>query len=177
MSTTYRGLDKAVQDHLRRILDSSGLPAGEDSLETLARGWLEKEKAFDDQAASLGMETAAESKDAGRGFLALTYSGSLVAVGPVAGGKRRAVYVSIDMRRDVPSRAESDNAVLSGNVAVGREIVFEQGPVQKSSAIYRLALLPAALALTDQNEKLDEATLALTREFRAVDETGIDELG
>lgn len=177
MSSTFEGLEGAIQKHLKMILETSGLPVGENSLDTLAQGWLDKEQAFDDQAGSLGMEKAEESKDPGRGFLALTYSGSLVAVGPIAGGQRRAVYVSIDMRRDVPARAESDNAVLSGNVAVGREIVFEKGPVRKSSAIYRLALLPGALALTDQNEKLDEATVALTKEFKAVDETRIDELG
>lgn len=177
MSSTFNSLEKAIQAHLKMILDTSGLPTGEESLDTLAKGWLEKEQAFDDQAGSLGMERAEASKDPGRGFLALTYSGSLVAVGPAAGGQRRAVYVSIDMRRDVPARAESDNAVLSGNVAVGREIVFEKGPVKQSSAIYRLALLPAALALTDQNDRLDEATVALTREFKAVDETRIDELG
>ncbi len=49
--------------------------------------------------------------------------------------------------------------------------------MQKSSAIYRLAILPAALALSDQNERLDEATMSLTREFQAVDETRLDDIG
>ncbi len=176
MKNAYSGLDGSIQNHLRMIRETSGLPEGDESLEALAVLWLEKEKAFDDQADSLGMEKADSSSDSRRGFLALTYSGSLVAVGPADGKIRRAVYVSIDRRRDVPARAESDKAVLSGTVAVGREIVFEQGPVKKSSAIYRLAILPAALALTDQNQKLDEATVALTREFQAVDETRIDDI-
>lgn len=177
MKKAFTGLEKAIQDHLKMICETGGLPDGDESLEALALGWLEKEQAFDDQARSLGMEKADESQDPARGFLALTYSGSLVAVGPADNGKRRAVYVSIDRRRDVPARAESDDAVISGNIAAGREIVFERGPVRKSSAVYRLALLPAALALTDQNERLNEATVALTREFQAVDETRIDDLG
>lgn len=177
MSTAYAGLDRAIQNHLRIILESSGLPADDTSLESLAQGWLEKEQAFDDQAKSLGMSGAEKTRDSSRGFLALTYSGSLVAVGPSDGSSRRAVYVSIDARRDVPARAESEDAVIAGSVAVGSEIVFEKGPVKKSSAVYRLAILPSALALTDQNERLNEATLALTREFQAVDETRIDELG
>ena len=174
MSAAFEGLDKAIRDHLKAILAGSGLPEGPESLELLAEGWLEKERAYDDQVASMGMSGADEALDPSRGFLAITYSGSLVAVGPDEGGERRAVYVSIDRRRDVPGRAESDDAVLDGPVAVGREIAFAKGPVKKSSAVYRLALLPAALALVDQNEKLEEATVALTKEFQAVDETRLD---
>jgi len=175
MGEIFDSLEPAIQDHLKIIRETSGLPGSDTSLELLAEGWKEKEKAFDEQAASMGMEKCLECEDTGRGFLALTYSGSLVAVGPSDGGKRRAVYVSIDRRRDVPTRAESDNAAVEGFVSCGREIVFRNGPVKKSSAIYRLALLPSALALIDQNKRLDEATMALTREFQAVDGTGIDE--
>lgn len=174
MSGIFAGLDPAIKEHLEVIREGSGLPAGEKSLEILAEGWREKETAFDRQADSMGMESAEQSPDSQRGFLALTMSGSLVAVGPDEGGRRRAVYVSIDRRRDVPARAESDDAILGGDVAKGSEIIFEKGPVRKSSAVYRLAILPAALALEHQNEKLDEATIALTREFQAVDETRID---
>ena len=175
MGEIFDSLEPAIQDHLKIIRETSGLPGSDTSLELLAEGWKEKEKAFDEQAVTMGMERCQECEDTGRGFLALTYSGSLVAVGPSDGGKRRAVYVSIDRRRDVPSRAESDNASVDGLVSCGREIVFRNGPVKKSSAIYRLALLPSALALIDQNKRLDEATMALTREFQAVDGTGIDE--
>ncbi len=174
MSGIFAGLDPAVREHLEAIREGSGLPAGEKSLEILAEGWREKETAFDRQAESMGMESSERLSDSKRGFLALTMSGSLVAVGPDEKGRRRAVYVSIDRRRDVPSRAESDDAVLGGEVIKGGEILFKKGPVKKSSAVYRLAVLPAALALEYQNEKLDEATVALTREFQAVDETRID---
>ncbi len=175
MSAVFASLEKAIQNHLMIIRESSGLPDSDTSLEMLAEGWLEKEKAFTDQVESLGMEHVDDAGDSGRGFLALTYSGSLVAVGPVSGNGRKAVYVSIDRRRDVPSRAETDDAVIEGKVNRGTEISFSKGPVKKSSAVYRLALLPAALALSDQNERLEEATVALTREFQAVDETGFSE--
>jgi len=176
MSGVFEGLESSIQKHLKIIMESSGLPEDEKSLELLAEGWRDKEAAFDDQARSMGMEQAEKCKDSARGFLALTYSGSLVAVGPEDGGKRRAVYVSIDRRRDVPSRAESEDAVLSGSVSCGGEIAFKKGPVKKSSAVYRLAVLPAALALADQHERLEEATLALTKEFQAVDETRFDDI-
>ena len=175
MSGIFESLETAIQSHLKVIRETSGLPDGATSLELLAEGWREKETAFDDQARSMGMDQADECKDSSRGFLALTYSGSLVAVGPDAGGSRRAVYVSIDRRRDVPSRAESEDAVIGGPVICGSEILFDKGPVKKSSAVYRLALLPSALALNDQHERLDEATVGLTKEFQAVDETRFDE--
>ena len=175
MSEIFESLEPAIQEHLKIIRETSGLPEGNTSLELLAEDWKEKEGAFDEQARSMGMDRADECKDSSRGFLALTYSGSLVAVGPENGDKRKAVYVSIDRRRDVPARAESEDAVLGGSVVCGHEIVFDKGPVKKSSAIYRLALLPSALALSDQHERLDEATVALTKEFQAVDETRFDE--
>jgi len=176
MSGIFESLESSIKKQLKLIMVTSGLPQDDKSLELLAEGWREKERAFDDQARSMGMDQAEKCKDSARGFLALTYSGSLVAVGPDDGGHRRAVYVSIDRRRDVPSRAESEDAVLSGSVSCGMEIMFKTGPVKKSSAVYRLAVLPAALALSDQHERLEEATLALTREFQAVDETRFDEL-
>ncbi len=176
MSGVFESLESSIKEHLNVIRASSGLPQDSRSLELLAEGWREKEKAFDDQARSMGMEQAEKCKDSSRGFLALTYSGSLVAVGPEDGGVRRAVYVSIDRRRDVPSRAESEDAVLGKSVSCGREITFKKGPVKKSSAVYRLALLPSALALPEQNNRLDEATLALTKEFQAVDETRIEDI-
>ncbi|MCD6342367.1 MAG: hypothetical protein J7L76_01120 [Spirochaetaceae bacterium] len=176
MSGVFESLETSIKEHLKVIRASSGLPQDSQSLELLAGGWREKEKAFDDQARSMGMEQAEKCKDSSRGFLALTYSGSLVAVGPEGGGKRRAVYVSIDRRRDVPSRAESEDAVLGKSVSCGREITFKNGPVKKSSAVYRLALLPSALALPEQNNRLEEATLALTKEFQAVDETRFDDI-
>ncbi|MCK5248879.1 MAG: hypothetical protein KAJ98_02885, partial [Spirochaetaceae bacterium] len=154
MSDVFKSLEPAIQEHLKVIRETSGLPESDTSLELLAEGWKEKEGAFDDQARSMGMDQADECKDSSRGFLALTYSGSLVAVGPDNGGSRRAVYVSIDRRRDVPARAESEDAVLGASVVCGQEIVFDKGPVKRSSAIYRLALLPSALALNDQNERL-----------------------
>ncbi len=90
MKKTFSGLEPAIQNHLKMICETGGLPDGDDSLEALALGWVEKEKAFDDQAQSLGMESVRESEDASRCFLALTYSGFLVAVGPSESGKRRA---------------------------------------------------------------------------------------
>ncbi|MCK5737373.1 MAG: hypothetical protein KAH21_12885, partial [Spirochaetaceae bacterium] len=106
MGAVFESLDTSIKDHLKIISASSGLPQNDQSLELLAQGWRDKENAFDEQARSMGMDQAEKSKDSARGFLALTYSGSLVAVGPDNGGQRRAVYVSIDRRRDVPSRAE-----------------------------------------------------------------------
>ncbi len=171
MSNTFNTLEPAIQNQLRALSQGGGLPGGNDVLEMLASGWLEKERAFLDQARQMDMQIVEKVADKARGFLALTYSGSLLAVGPDEGPSRRAVYVSIDRRRDVPSRAESEDTVLNGRAEVGKEIAFKKGPVKKSSAVYRLAVLPESLALPDQNVRLEEATLTLAREFQTVDKT------
>ena len=142
MRTSFAELDPAIQEHLKSIGEFASLPPGEASLETLAACWLEKERAFDDRVRAMAMESVDESEDPDRGFLALTFSGSLVAAGPISNGGRRAVYLSIDRRRDVPSRVESEDALLDGPVVRGRELSFRRGPVKRSSAVYRLALLP-----------------------------------
>ena len=40
MGENFEQLSDTIQDHLRQIVKTSGLPANEESLELLARGWL-----------------------------------------------------------------------------------------------------------------------------------------
>lgn len=169
MSSLFSTLDPAIQAHLVTLSPDEG------ALEGMAAGWLEKERAFVEESGGLGMESVDECLEPACGFLALTYSGSLVAVGPLSGKTRRAVYVSIDQRRGVPGRAESEQTVLADTAAVGRELVFSTGPVKRTSAIYKLAILPSVLTAAKQNQLLDEATLTLTKEFQAADDNRMDQ--
>lgn len=164
-------LDPAIQAHLASMRENLGLSSSDETMEILASGWLEKERAFLEESVGLGMESVDECSDPACGFLALTWSGSLVAVGPENKNKRRAVYVSIDRRQNVPRQAESDNARIVSTVAVGHEIVFSTGPVRQTSAIYKLAVLPPELNVGRQNKILDEATVTLVEEFQAVDDS------
>ncbi len=42
MGKKFDSLDNFIQDHVKQLLKSSRLPEGDESLETLATGWLEK---------------------------------------------------------------------------------------------------------------------------------------
>lgn len=171
MKNQFSTLEPSIQEHLAAVRETSGLPAGQKSLEILAEGWLEKERIFLEQSMGLGMEGADKCADPHSGFLALTCSGSLVAVGPREEKNCHAVYVSISGRYNVPSRAESLNAAIIYSVAVGKEVFFANGPVQQTSPIHKLAVLAPTLAARQQNKILGEAAATLTSEFQAVENT------
>ncbi|OQX29244.1 MAG: hypothetical protein B0D92_04715 [Spirochaeta sp. LUC14_002_19_P3] len=171
MKNQFSALEPSIQEHLAAVRETSGLPAGAKSLEILAEGWLAKERIFLEQSMGLGMEGRHECDDPHRGFLALTCSGSLVAVGPRGEKGCHAVYVSIGGRYNVPSRAESPNAAIVHSVSVGQGVFFTNGPVQQTSPIYKLAVLAPTLAAGQQNKILSEAAATLSSEFQAVENT------
>ena len=77
-----------IRDHLRQITKTSGLPDTEDSVEMIAQGWLEKkERSKRSPAHELEEVELLEQADE-RGCLAMTYSGSLLNIGPVRDGAR-----------------------------------------------------------------------------------------
>ncbi len=166
MSDLFDTLNPDIQDHLSRIGDAHP----QVSLETLAAGWLEKEKIFIKQSQVLGMESAEECQDTSQGFLALTHSGSIVAVGPQTGKNRRAVYVSTEKRHTVPARSQSDQSKLSGSIKVGGPITFTAGPVKRTSPVYKLSILSSSLKPPRQNQILEEATTNLSRDFHTIDQ-------
>src|SRR6056297_1117620 len=85
--TRYEDLPERIQRHLQSITESSGLPPGEDSLARITANWIEKRDLFEEQTGLLDMRDIEElSPDDSRGVLVLTYSGSLLSLGPAAGG-------------------------------------------------------------------------------------------
>jgi hypothetical protein len=83
-------LPENIEEHIREITRSSGLPQGEESVEKMARGWIEKKQVFEDFIQKFQMEEVESfAQDDERGALALTYSGSLVKIGPIIDGVRK----------------------------------------------------------------------------------------
>lgn len=162
--------------HIREITRTSGLSESEESVETMARGWLEKEEAFDRKVRELNMEEAdAVAADDERGALALTYSGSLVLIGPLVEGARKAQYVSIGMRQDVPDIVDKEGSVLGKDVEVDQTIAFQVGPVKNTSKVYKIALLTEDLSPEEQEEKMTEATQVISQKFLEVNRTIVEE--
>lgn len=172
MAEIYMNLDKEIRNHLAMILKSSGMEENDDSLETLAAAWKEKEESFSRQIERMEMEeTESIGEKESFGFMALTYSGSLIGSGPLGDDGRTVLYVSVGMRKDVPEKAEKPGSLIKGEVRKGEPINFIKGPVKQSSPVYRLARITDKIALEDQSEKISEATLVIAEEFIDVNKT------
>jgi hypothetical protein len=130
-----------IHDHIRQITKTSGLPDTEESVEQMAKGWLDKKKAFEDKLDELNMEEVDEfGAEEERGALVLTYSGSILNIGPVTDGVRRAEYVSIGLREDVPESATNEESELEEDITLDEAVSFRKGPIQKSSPIFKIAV-------------------------------------
>ena len=121
-----------VQDHIRQITKSSGLPDNEESVEMIAKGWLEKKELFENQLADMNMAEVEElDQEDEQGCLAMTYSGSLLNIGPIIEEGRTVQYASIGLRQDVPETASKEDSQLGSDVHAQHlgELAREQQPV------------------------------------------------
>lgn len=159
-------LPERVREHVRGLVEPAGLKDVEDAEELLAQGWLEKQGAFERHTAERGM-TLVDSFSASEatGALAMTYSGSIVSIGPLADGERDVAYASIGVRRDVPQMSVKQDSRLADDVSVDRVIEFTEGPVQKTSPVYVIAVFQKALPPAKENAALVEVTQVLTERF------------
>ncbi|WP_020611284.1 hypothetical protein [Sediminispirochaeta bajacaliforniensis] len=170
--TDGNGIEGKIRDHLKLLVKTAGLPGNEDSLKQLENAWMEKMEAFDSEVESRGMEVADSFfADDERGALLMTYSGSLITLGPMVGESRSAAYRSIGIRNDVPESIDSNAASLSGDVEVDSVVSFIDGPIEKSSPIFKIAVISSDMAEEEQEELLAEATRILTESFVDVNKT------
>jgi len=160
-----------IQDHIRQITRSSGLPEGEDSVEMIAMGWLEKKEHFENQVVEMDMAEVDEiEQDEERGCLAMTFSGSLINIGPVRENGRNVQYASIGLRQDVPETADREDARLSSSVAVGEPVRFADGPIQSSSPVFKIVVTTGDLSVEEEEAQITKATLILTEDFVQVNQ-------
>jgi hypothetical protein len=169
-------IPEGIRGHIREITKLSGLPEDEESVEMIAQAWLEKKKAFEEEIQKMSMEELEFfEKDDERAALALTYSGSLVNIGPLVENNRKAQYVSIGLRKDVPDLAEREDSVLAKDVSIDEPIEFEIGPVKSTSQIFKIAVLTEDLSPEEQEERITEVTQVIQDEFVEVNKTIISE--
>lgn len=170
--TRFEDLPEAIRKQLLSLIQDSGLPGDEQSRDRLAVIWDEKYRLFTGQIGSLGMELVPElGKDDPRGAVLLTYSGSLISLGPVRGKSRWLEYASIKLRTDVPELVRGDKASLAGQIRLDQAAVFEGCPVKRSSALFRIAVCPEGLSADDQERRIREATIYLTNGFVKLNRT------
>ena len=155
-----------VQDHIRQITRTSGLPDTDDSVEMIAKGWIEKRELFEKRVARMKMgEVDSLEREDPQGCLAMTFSGSLLAIGPLREDGRRVQYASIGLREDVPEMAVKEGSRLAADVQVGEPARFSPGPIQSSSPLFKIAVTASDVDLEEQEERISRATQILTEEF------------
>jgi len=169
---TFNSLSEIIQSHVKLIAKTSGMPISDETYELLASAWVEKRDCFEDVIAENSLEEVTYfSLDEPKGALVLTYSGSLLNIGPLVDGKRRVEYSSIGLRTDVPKSAVDENSVLSSDVEIDTAVVFSKGPIQQSSPVFKIVLSQENLDAKDDAELLTRVTQALTEEFIEVNKT------
>jgi hypothetical protein len=176
MGEHYAAVADQVREHLRSLVKTAGLPDTEESLEALAEGWLEKQRAFHEQTKANEMEEAdsLEIED-GRGALIMTYSGSLLTIGPETEDGRTVEYTSIGLRRDVPESLKREGSVLAVDVVKDSSVEFDVGPIKSSSPVYAIAVAREDLSAEAEEELLGQVTMMLAEDFVEVNKTLIDD--
>ncbi|MDC7219562.1 MAG: hypothetical protein PQJ59_06445 [Spirochaetales bacterium] len=169
MSTLTSVIPPAIERHLEDVIKTFGLDSDMDTMARLKSGWLEKEEAFKEQMFNMGMEeTDHFDKDDERGVLALTYSGSLISIGPITEGDRKVDYTSIGFRHDVPDSLTKEGSLLAEDMSLESGVVFDGGPIQKTSPVYKIVVCPESLETEEQEDLIDQATTMIIDTFAGI---------
>lgn len=158
-------IDQTVKEHLITLLSEVEKNPSEDLIEQASNSWLEKLKIFTSQCHLLKMaETDLFSKENKNGLLALTYSGSLVALYPETTG-RQLEYASLKLRTNIPGFIKSEQVILEKDACQGVPIHLENSKLQHTSAVYLIMAFDDETDSESQNERLNEAMIYLTGNF------------
>jgi len=181
IKNTFGELPRQIQVQLDALLADSGKAGDPEAQANLAAVWAEKFRLFTGQTASLGMEAVPElAADDERAAIFLTYSGSLISLGPRRGKDRWLEYASIKLRVDVPELVRGDKANMGAAAKLDHACVFEGTSLKRSSALYRIAVCPVGTSPDEQERRVREATVYLTNGFIKLNRTlsleGADEV-
>ncbi|MDA3938798.1 MAG: HU family DNA-binding protein [Spirochaetia bacterium] len=165
---TFNELPVRIQIHIQSILESSELPDNTDSRNLMADTWERKSSLFKQQANLLNMEiiNGIEADDL-RGMIVMTYSGSIVSIGPKEKA-REVEYASIHLRTDVPKTISIVATELSDDIHIGEAVRFTTGQLKQTSAAYMLAVCDSSIDIEKQKERIREGTIFLTNGFMKI---------
>lgn len=169
MSSVSVNLPENILKHLSSVVKVFGLENDEETMGRLINGWHEKEESFREQMFNMGMEEVGEfSADDERGALALTYSGSLLSIGPLMDGDRKIDYTSIGFRQDVPETLTKEGCNIAGNASVDNIIQFTGGPIRQTSPVYKIVVCPESLSSEEQEDLIEQATTMIIDSFAGI---------
>lgn len=178
--SSYSKLPEEIRGQIDALSEGPDVPRLPDIKEKLAANWQGKFELFESQTKLLGMEMIEELEEGdGRGFMAMTYSGSILSVGPAQEeessrglpGSRWVEYVPIKLRQDVPEIASGYGAMIVGQAVRASSLRFDGGPVKSTSAVYRIAACSPDVPPEEQDKRIREAAIFLTHGFIKMNRT------
>jgi hypothetical protein len=174
MSDVLTQIPEIIQNHIRDITRSSGLPNNEESVAQIAMAWIEKKNSFEEKIESMNMEEVDTlEKDSDKGAIVLTYSGSLLNVGPNTEDGRNVEYTSVGLRKDVPDIITNENCKLKSDLIIDEVAEFENArPVKSTSQIFKIAICKDAdITQEEEEELLKKTATVIMDDFVEVNKT------
>jgi nucleoid DNA-binding protein len=165
-------MNERIERHLKALYDKGAF--GDLPFERVEDSWQNKEALFSGQAANLKLEEKEVlAPEENRAFLALTFSGSLLAyfADEGKGDGCRLEYSSIKIREDVPEMIVESSISLSGEVRHNQSAEFESRMLKKTSPLYRIVAAPEELEADKQNKRISEAMIFLSNGFVKINKT------
>jgi hypothetical protein len=130
-----------VLHQLEAILKDSALPQNENSLKKIIESWLMKRGLFNKIVEhgnfTLVKRFSGNNKNA---CIAITLSGSILAIGPIIKNTRKITYISLNMRNDVPKTVTTEDAVISEDIEVDKALTFKEGLIKQTSEIIAIGV-------------------------------------
>ena len=168
--TNYKDLKKHIPQnvtkHLTGLIKESKLPDNEQTMKKLNEAWLLKRALFYKMVEHENFKKAQNMhKNNKNGCMAITMSGSIIAVGPLVNNKRDIEYTSIGMRIDVPESLHVKAGQLAQDIICQKSIIFKQGPLEKTSPIMDLAISMENVSEQDQLVSLKKVNKKLQDNF------------
>lgn len=161
-------LPDGVKQHLAGLAQDLGREEDEAYLANLVAVWKRKASLFEDQARLLQLDVvdSVPSHDP-RGALVLTYSGSLLSIGPATNRTlgRWLEYSSIKLRTEVPDVIADRGISMPKGITVGAPVEIGGSQVSRTSNAHSIAVCPAGLEEDEQDRRIRESTIYITNGF------------
>ncbi|HNZ26753.1 MAG TPA: hypothetical protein PKK13_05930, partial [Spirochaetota bacterium] len=166
MNYDFSTIPEKVMEHLKKIQSRSTLPQDEETLKRLVESWLSKRGLFDKIVDHNNLKKIELfDKNSAGGCIAMTLSGSILAIGPIQNGKRKANYASIGIRTDVFEKKSEENSELEFSLEIDKPAYFIAGPVKSTSMIIDIAVFKDIEDINRQIEQIEHTEVALYDKF------------
>jgi len=166
MNYDFSSIPEKAMEHLKKIQSRSTLPQNEETLGRLVDSWLSKRGLFDKIVDHNNLKKIdLFDKNNVNGCIAMTLSGSILAIGPIQNGKRNANYASIGIRTDVFEKKSEKDSELEFSLEIDKPAYFIAGPVRSTSIIIDIAVFKDIEDINQQIEHIEHTEVALYNKF------------